>query len=92
MIGMSIIDYKYKLAYFYNRNITFKIILINVGFFIIWDIVGILLNIFYIGQTNYLLNLNIGEFPIEELFFLTLLSYNTLIVFRFINYKRKLNV
>lgn len=92
MIGLSLIDYRYKLAFFYNKNTTYKILLITIGIFIIWDILGILLNIFFIGKTKYLLGLNIGEFPIEELFFLSLLSYNTLVVYRFLVYKRKSNV
>lgn len=50
--------------------------------FIIWDILGIALGIFFHGDSPYSLPFRIApEFPIEELFFLYLLTYTTLVVY-----------
>lgn len=80
---MGLIDYRYKLALWHNRRRTITTILIAVGIFVIWDILGIGLGIFFHGNSNYSLPFTIlPEFPIEELFFLVLLCYTTLIIYR----------
>lgn len=82
--GMSTLDYRYKLAFWHNKNQTLKTLGLSILFFIIWDALGIKLGIFFHGNSNYALPLRIApEFPIEELFFLLLLSYTTLLTWRF---------
>jgi lycopene cyclase domain-containing protein len=50
--------------------------------FLIWDLVGIALGIFFRGSGPYLTGITIApELPIEEVFFLTLLSYTILIAY-----------
>ena len=80
---LGLIDWRYKLAYFNNAVQTIKVLVTAVAFFIVWDVAGIGLDIFYIGQTRYLTGISIGEFPLEELFFLILLNYNMLLAYRF---------
>ena len=47
--------------------------------FLIWDVAGIALGIFFRGSTEFMTGLLIGpELPIEEALFLTLLSYLTM--------------
>lgn len=83
MAGMVIVDKKYKLAWFYNSKKTLVTILAGVVIFILWDIIGISMGIFFSGQSKYMSGLYLGpEFPVEELLFLTFLCYFTLIVYR----------
>ncbi len=85
LAGLGTIDWRYKLAIFseYRRR-SLTTIAIVVGLFIVWDALGIFLGIFFHGGSPYSLPLRLApEFPLEELFFLTLLCYNALIVYRF---------
>lgn len=82
--GLGIIDYKLRLAYFYNARLTLRVLLVSVLVFVVWDVLGIRMNIFFIGSEKYLLGLRIGQFPLEEIFFLVLLNYCTLIIYLFI--------
>lgn len=82
--GMAVIDRRYSLAFFEDSRRTFLTVLFSVGVFVVWDIVGIALGIFYSGNAPYMLRLYLGpEFPIEELVFLVFLTYFTLVVYRF---------
>ena len=82
--GMVVIDRRYNLAFFKDSKRTLLTLLITVGIFILWDVAGIALGIFYSGDSPYMSKLFLGpEFPIEELVFLTFLTYFTLVVYRF---------
>ena len=82
--GMVVIDRRYNLAFFKDRKRTSLTLLVSVGVFILWDIAGIALGIFYSGNSPYTSKLYLGpEFPIEELVFLTFLTYFTLVMYRF---------
>ncbi len=81
---LTLIDYRYKLVYFARQRQAIKTIAIAVTLFIVWDVLGILLQIFYIGSSQYLLGLRIGQFPLEELGFLTVLCYQALLIFTFL--------
>lgn len=81
--GLALIDWRHKLAFWYDRKRAFLTILISVIVFTVWDIVGIALGIFFHGNSRYTLPVRLGpEFPIEEILFLTLLCYVTLILFQ----------
>lgn len=83
LVGLILVDYRWRLALFADRRATLLTVLIGVVFFSLWDIAGIALGIFYTGAPTYLSGLELGpEYPIEELVFLTLLSYNTLLAWR----------
>ena len=81
---LALIDKRYKLAYFLDAKRTIKTLFVSVVFFCIWDIGGILLNIFFIGKNDFTIGLRIGQFPLEEIFFLIVLCYSALIAFTFI--------
>jgi lycopene cyclase domain-containing protein len=81
---MAIIDHHYKLAYWHDRRRTVKTIAAAVAVFILWDLLGIASGIFYAGKSELFLPIRIApEFPIEEVFFLTLLCYCTLVIYQF---------
>lgn len=79
--GLTYIDYRMKLAFFLHPNRTLKIMLVTMTVFVLWDITGITWHIFFIGQNTYLLGLRVGQFPLEELFFLALLNYTSLLMY-----------
>ncbi len=81
--GMAIIDWRYRLALWHDTRRTLLTLASGVGIFVIWDILGIILGVFFHGGSELTLPLRLlPEFPLEELFFLTLLCYCTLIIYR----------
>ena len=81
--GMAIMDNRYKLAFWHDRKRTTLTVLIGVVIFIIWDLLGIGFGIFFHGGSQFSLPIRIlPEFPVEELFFLLLLCYCTLVIYR----------
>ena len=82
LLGMGLIDFKHKLALFAQPVRSAITIAVAVTVFLIWDLVGISQGIFFRGEGPYLTGIAIGpELPIEEVFFLTLLSYTILIAY-----------
>lgn len=83
--GLTVIDYRLKLAFFDKPKRALLTLGLSLIFFIAWDAAGIASKIFYYGQSKYSLGLMIApEFPLEELFFLTLLIYSGLILYRLV--------
>jgi len=81
--GLAVLDYHYKLAFWFNAKRTFFTLVVAVLFFLAWDISGIYLGIFLHGTSPYSLPFTIfSQFPVEELFFLFLLCYCALIIYR----------
>ena len=88
LIGLGLIDWRYKLALFSfsERRRSLLTIAVVVGMFIVWEALGIFLGIFFHGGSSYSLSFRLApEFPLEELFFLTLLSYSALITYRLVS-------
>jgi lycopene cyclase domain-containing protein len=84
ILGLVGIDKRHSLALFRYPLPTLVSISVAVIIFLIWDVVGISLGIFFRGSTIFLSGLLLGpELPVEELFFLILLSYNTLLAYQF---------
>lgn len=81
LAGLVAIDKKHKLAFAKNPRAATIAIAVPYLIFVIWDAAGIALGIFFKGQSSFLSGFMVGpEFPVEELFFLALLCYSTLIV------------
>lgn len=80
--GLLIIDNRWKLAFWRDAKRSALTLGAAITIFIIWDILGILLGIFFHGGSQYALSFRIApEFPFEEIIFLFLLSYSTLITY-----------
>jgi lycopene cyclase domain-containing protein len=80
---MCLIDFRYKLAFWYDAKRTLVSVIVPVVLFVVWDIICISLGIFHIGDSTMFLGVSLApEFPLEELFFLAFLCYFTLIVYR----------
>ncbi|MEN9992625.1 MAG: hypothetical protein RLY83_195 [Actinomycetota bacterium] len=81
LAGLATIDFRFKLAFAKNAKAATIAIAIPYLLFLIWDAFGIALGIFFKGQSGLLTGIMLAkDFPIEELFFLALLCYTTLIV------------
>lgn len=79
LTGMVLLDRRFTLFFWRDARRAAIVLVLGVVFFLIWDLGGILLGIFFRGQTDFMTGLLIGpELPIEEVFFLTLLCYNTM--------------
>lgn len=87
--GLIYLDYRYRVAYFKHPDRTRRILAIVLAVFVLWDVLGIVANIFFIGHTTVLLGWQIGQFPIEEILFLMLLSYSSLMTYLLL--KRRVN-
>lgn len=86
---LSLIDYTYKLALFFDRSRTLLTLAAVVGLFALWDIFGIRLGIFFHGGSSLTLPIRlVPEFPLEEIFFLILLAYSALLAYRFFGRKK----
>jgi len=82
---LVLVDLKYQLAFFYAARRTALTLAVSLWLFIVWDIFGIALGIFFHGGSDYTLPIRlIPEFPVEELFFLFLLAYVALLLYRFV--------
>jgi len=82
ILGVGLIDFRHKLALSIKPISTVLTLLTGVSVFLVWDIIGIQLGIFFRGQTSFLTGILLApELPLEEVFFLTLLSYTTLLMY-----------
>jgi lycopene cyclase domain-containing protein len=78
--GLASLDYKFKLAIAKSKKFLL-VILLSLGFFLIWDIAGIATGIFFRGNAAHLTGIVLSnELPLEEIFFLVLLSYSSLML------------
>ena len=82
LVGLGLLDWRFRTAFTVNKKAAAFAILIPTIFFIIWDVAGIAMGIFFRGDTSHLTGIVLApEFPIEELFFLLLLNYTALTLF-----------
>lgn len=83
ILGVGLLDWTHRVALFVDPRATLFAVGLSVVVFLIWDIVGIANGIFFRGDAPHLSGILLApELPLEELFFLILLSYNTLVVYR----------
>jgi len=80
--GLVAIDHRWKLAFWRNAKRTAATLSVAVLIFVLWDFFGIYVGVFFHGGSAYALPfVLVPEFPIEEIVFLFLLTYSTLIVY-----------
>jgi lycopene cyclase domain-containing protein len=83
LLGTGLLDWRHRLAVWGGAPVrTLIVVALSVVFFLIWDVVGIAEGIFFRGSGPWMTGILLGpELPVEELFFLMLLSYSTLIAY-----------
>jgi lycopene cyclase domain-containing protein len=80
--GMVVLDRRFRLFFWVAPARAAMVLLLGVSVFLLWDGLGILLGVFFRGQTEFMTGVLLApELPLEELFFLVLLSYLTMNVY-----------
>jgi lycopene cyclase domain-containing protein len=86
LAGLAVLDIRFKLAF--SKNVKAASIAIGLPYllFVAWDLFGINQRIFFKGSSPLLVGIDVfPQFPIEEVFFLVLLNYSTLVVANFLS-------
>lgn len=80
--GMIVLDRRFGLFFWVAPARAAMVLFLGVSVFLLWDGFGILLGVFFRGQTEFMTGVLLApELPLEELFFLILLCYLTMNVF-----------
>ena len=88
--GMVVLDQRFRLFFWRDARRAAIVLLTGVAFFVVWDLAGIGLGIFFRGETDFMTGLQVApELPVEELFFLTLLCYLTMNLYGFVTRTRQ---
>ena len=82
LTGMIMLDRRFVLFFWRDARRAAITLVAGVVFFLVWDLAGIGLGIFFRGETEFMTGMQLApELPLEELFFLTLLCYLTMNVY-----------
>ena len=78
--GMVVLDRRFRLFFWRDARRAAIVLLTGVIFFLLWDLAGIGLGIFFRGAGSELMTglVIAPELPVEEVLFLTLLCYLTM--------------
>lgn len=80
--GMVVLDRRFRLFFWSDARRAAIVLAAGVVLFLVWDLFGIGLGIFFRGQTPFMTGLLVApELPVEEILFLVLLCYLTMNVF-----------
>ncbi|GCE75621.1 lycopene cyclase domain-containing protein [Cellulomonas biazotea] len=81
--GLALVDRRFHLAFWADARRAAWTIGIGVVGFLVWDVAGLVLGIFARGDSPHMTGILLApELPVEEVFFLTLLCYTALILWR----------
>lgn len=82
LTGMMLLDRRFRFFYWANAKRAVIVHVIGIVFFLVWDVYGIGQGLFFRGETSFMTGILLGpELPLEELFFLALLTYMTMNLF-----------
>jgi lycopene cyclase domain-containing protein len=82
LLGMVVLDRRFGLFFWADARRAAIVLPAGVLFFLLWDLAGIGLGIFFRGPSSFVTGLVVApEVPIEEIAFLALLCYLTMNVF-----------
>ncbi|HEV7849035.1 MAG TPA: lycopene cyclase domain-containing protein [Mycetocola sp.] len=78
---MVLLDRRFSLFFWRDARRAGLVVFSGLLFFVLWDLLGIGLGIFYRGETEFMTGVVVApELPVEELFFLAFLSYLTMVL------------
>jgi lycopene cyclase domain-containing protein len=79
LVGMTVLDARFRLFFWRGPWRAAAVMAIAMAYFVVWDLAGVGLGVFFRGTTPYLVGLQVApQVPVEELFFLALLCYVTM--------------
>ncbi|WP_062382611.1 lycopene cyclase domain-containing protein [Demequina iriomotensis] len=86
LAGLTALDLRYRVAVFDRPRAALLTVGATVAFLLVWDVVGVGLGIFFVGSSEWLTGIRLApEVPLEEPIFLTLLAYQTLLLWRWLS-------
>lgn len=78
---MVLLDRRFSLFFWRDARRATIVAVAGLVFFVLWDLSGIGLGIFYRGETEFMTGILVSpELPLEELFFLFFLCYLTMVL------------
>jgi lycopene cyclase domain-containing protein len=84
LAGMIVLDRRFALFFWRSAGQAAIVLVVGLVFFLVWDLQGIHLGIFFRGETSYMTGWQWApQLPLEEPFFLLLLCYLTMNVYGF---------
>jgi lycopene cyclase domain-containing protein len=82
LAGTAVLDVRYRLFFARDAKRAGIVLAVGVLFFLAWDLAGIGLGLFFVGQGRFLTGIVLApELPLEEVFFLTLLCWTAMNAF-----------
>lgn len=79
LTGTVVLDRRFRLFFWRDARRAAIVLVAGVVFFLVWDLLGVGLGVFFRGETSFMTGLQVApEVPLEEVFFLTLLCYLTM--------------
>ncbi|WP_312182427.1 lycopene cyclase domain-containing protein [Arthrobacter sp.] len=79
---MVLLDHRFRLFFFAAPWRAAAVLGTGLVFFLVWDLFGIGLDIFYRGETRFMLGIDLApHLPLEEAFFLAFLCYLTMVLY-----------
>ena len=82
LTGMVMLDRRFRLFFWRDARRATIVLVAGVVFFLVWDLFGVGLGVFFRGETSFMTGLQVApEVPLEEVFFLALLCYLTMNVY-----------
>lgn len=79
LFGMVMLDRRFHLFFWRDARRAGIVLAVGILFFLVWDLVGVGLGVFFRGETSFMTGIQIApEIPLEEVFFLALLCYLTM--------------
>ena len=81
MVCIGLLDRRFRLALWRAPRRTLVVVGAGIGFFLLWDLAAIAVGHYRMGQSPLMTGIMLGpELPLEELVFITFLSYLTLVL------------
>jgi phytoene desaturase len=85
LAGMVVLDRRFRLFFWRSPARAAIVLAVGLAFFLVWDLQGIRLGIFFRGETSFMTGWQwTPELPLEEPFFLLLLCYLTMNVYSYL--------
>lgn len=85
LVGMIVLDRRFRLFFWRAARRAVVVLAVGLAFFLVWDLQGIRLGIFFRGETSFMTGWQWApQLPLEEPFFLLLLCYLTMNAYGFL--------
>jgi lycopene cyclase domain-containing protein len=86
LTGMVLLDRRFRLFFWRDTRRAVVVLAVGLVFFLVWDLQGIRLGIFFRGETSLMTGVQWApQLPLEEPFFLLLLCYLAMNLYGFLS-------